>query len=362
MKILIVTAFAGAMFFLHTILPVPSSLPKREQPSALHNLFDSEGILDISLQGNVKGLLGNRSGDAQLFPMTMTYHDSDGSTGSFSINVKQRGHFRRIASNCKYPPLLLDFTKLNLPGGTLFSGQSQLKLVIPCSGDEYIVREWLVYKLYNILTPYSFKARLIKATLLDSGRQKKADPFYGILLEDDKQMAKRNNLILIKKKMAPQLTVKDDFLKMAMFEYLIGNTDWSVEYLQNINLLAKDTTAMPFAVPHDFDFSGIVQCPYSMPAEELEMSSIRERRYRGYCIEDIKVFDDTIDFYNTKKKDIYNLYSNCTLLDAKYIKSTLKYLDEFYSTINNAKQRKQALGYPCNPGGTGNVIIKGLKK
>ena len=233
---------------------------------------------------------------------------------------------------------------------------------MPCSGEAFIVREWLVYKLYNLLTPYSFKARLIKATLQDTGLQKNSTAFYGILLEDDKELAKRSNMVLVKRKMAPQLTVTEDFLKMAMFEYLIGNTDWSVEYLQNINLLAKDAAAMPLPVPHDFDLSGIVNCPYAVPAEELKMSSVRERRYRGYCIDDIKAFDNTINFYNAKKKEIYHLYSNCALLDAKCVKSTCKYLDDFYSTINNAKRKKNEFGYPCNPTGTGNIVIKGLKK
>ncbi len=360
MKVFILPVFIGAMLFTHQALP-PAFSPPGNKPSSLHGLFESEDILNISLKGNISGLLDNRAGDAKYFPVTMTCSDNAGTADSLFINVKTRGHYRRIKSNCDYPPLLLDFTQSSVPTGSMFSHQKQLKLVVPCRGDEFIVREWLVYKLYNLLTPLSYKARLAKITLQDNRRSKNVFSFYGILLENDKQMATRNNMVLIKRKMKPQQTVKEDFLKMAVFEYLIGNTDWSVEYLQNINLLAADSLAAPFAVPHDFDLSGIVNCPYSLPAAELEMGSVRERRYRGYCIKDLKAFDSTIAFYNEKKKDIYNLYAGCALMDAKYIKSTLRYLDDFYATINNAKAKKEAFGYPCDPGGTGNVILKGLK-
>ncbi|MEO8711596.1 MAG: hypothetical protein ABI405_05700, partial [Parafilimonas sp.] len=146
-----------------------------------------------------------------------------------------------------------------------------------------------------------------------------------------------------------------------MFQYLIGNTDWSIQYLQNIKLIATDSTQIPTAVPYDFDHAGIVNAPYAEPAEELEMSSVKQRRYRGYCMQDIKEFDSTIAFYNNIKPAIYALYTNCSLLNAKYVKTTIKYLDDFYKTINDPVAFKKEFNYPCDKNGTGNVIIKGLK-
>jgi len=184
---------------------------------------------------------------------------------------------------------------------------------------------------------------------------------YGILLEEEKQMAKRNGLVTINRKLRPEQTESDAFLNMAVFEYLIGNTDWSIQYLQNIKLVATDSMTIPTTVPYDFDHAGIVNTPYAKPAEELEMSSVRERRYRGYCITDMKRFDKTIELYNNLKKNIYSVYTDCPLLDPKYVKSTVKYLDDFYSTINNPAAVKREFGYPCDKNGTGNVVIKGLK-
>jgi hypothetical protein len=115
-------------------------------------------------------------------------------------------------------------------------------------------------------------------------------------------------------------------------------------------------------VPYDFDHSGIVNAPYAQPAEELLMKSVQERRYRGYCMTDMKAFEKPIALYNRLKSDIYNLFTKCSLLDAKYIKSITKYLDEFYATINDPKSWQKDFAYPCDKNGTGNVVIKGLKE
>ena len=46
-------------------------------------------------------------------------------------------------------------------------------------------------------------------------------------------------------------------------------------------------------------------------------------------------------------------------LESSYIKSTLKYLDEFYQVINNPKLAEREL-ISCLADGTGDVVIKGL--
>jgi len=183
------------------------------------------------------------------------------------------------------------------------------------------------------------------------------------LLEDEKKMAKRNGQVSIERKIKPEQLFQDAFLNMSVFEYLVGNTDWSVEYLQNIKLIGEDSlTLVPVAVPYDFDHAGLVNAPYARPAEALELNTVRDRRYRGYCVADIKTFDSTIALFNRLKDTIYNTYTSSTLLDEKYIKSTVRYLDEFYEIINNKAALKKEFKYPCDVTGTGNVIIKGMKQ
>ena len=357
---------ACSCFFLPFIVSaqvvVDSPAVVKKMPDQL-DLFTTDEVMELTLSGNIKEVLNDRSVTSKLHPLQLSYQKTGGEKITVPVEVKTRGHFRKMKTNCVYPPLQVNFLKTEVLNTSVFEGQDKLKLVMPCAGDEYVIREWLVYKLYNLITPNSFRARLVKVKLDDSLSKKMIPPFYGLLLESEKQMAKRNGLFSVEKKLLrPEETYEETFLNMAVFEYMIGNTDWSVQYMQNIKLIAEDTNGLiPVTVPYDFDHSGLVNAPYARPTEELELNTVRDRRYRGYCIKDMKTFDATIALFNKLKDKFYSTYSNCTLLDEKYIKSTLKYLDEFYGTINNKAAFKKDFSYPCDNTGTGNVIIKGLK-
>ncbi len=353
-------------FFVIAFLSTPAAKDPSitiQQKTFTDELFESNDVLNIKLAGELRDLFNDRGDNAKYHDITLSYLDKDGKEISIPARSKTRGNFRRKLGDCTYPPIWLDFSENKNQPPSLFSEQIKLKLVMPCRGDDLVVREYLLYKIYNLVTEKSFRVRLVKVETDDTKRQKKVQPFFGMLLEEDKQMAKRNHSVLVKRPMLRMQNAEPDaFLKMAVFEYLIGNTDWSVEYQQNIRLLAKDSLSVPTPVPYDFDHTGLVDAPYAQPAEELQMRSVRERRYRGYCIKDMKEFAPVVAFYNDLKRDIYALYTNCALIDAKYLKSTLQYLDEFYNTINNPKKLQEEFGYPCRPDGTGNVIIKGLDK
>ena len=325
-------------------------------------LFDKDDVMDITLSGSLKELMNDRSSDQSSYhPLNLLYKQAENMEQSLSVEVKTRGHFRKMKENCNYPPLLLHFFPTDPLKASVFNGQDKVKLVMPCQGEEFLVKEWLVYKLYNLFTPLSFRARLVKVKLEDTKKPKLMLPFYGILLEEEKQVARRNQLVDITRKVNPAQTDRETYLQMAVFEYFIGNTDWSVQYQQNIKLMAKDSIEIPFTIPYDFDHSGFVGAPYAKPAEELEMSNIKERRYRGFCMPDLKGFDKTLVKFNSLKTDIYQLVTHCKLLDAKNIKNIIQFLDDFYTTINSSKMWQKDFAYPCDPNGTGNVVIKGLK-
>jgi hypothetical protein len=330
--------------------------------SSIPGLFESDEVLNITIKGSIRDLLNDRTGVPKIFPLTLSYFKEDSAEITMPVDMKTRGHFRRLKENCSYPPLMIEFPKTGTHLTTIFKEQKKLKLVMPCKGDEYVIREWLAYRLYNLISPLSFKARLVRVKLDDNVNRKMSAEFFGLLLEEEKQMAKRNDATAIEKKLLPQQTQIKEFLNMSVFQYMIGNTDWSIQYQQNIKLIESKTNNMPIAVPYDFDHSGIVNAPYAHPAEELLMSSIRERRYRGYCFTNLSVFEEVIKKFNDLKNEIYKTYANCKLIDAKYLKSTTQFLDDFFETINNKKTWQKDFAYPCDKNGTGNVVIKGLKE
>ena len=326
------------------------------------SLFDSDEPLSITLKGNLRDLLNDRTSTPKNFPVDLIVNSVDNRQMSIPVQMKTRGHFRRLKENCVYPPLLIQFGNDSIHKGTVFKHQKKLKLVMPCRGDEYTIKEWLVYKMYNLVTPLSFNARLVQVTLDDTRAKKPTDPMYGILLEDEDQMAKRNQMIVLERKIIPQQSQVIPFLTMAVFEYMIGNTDWGVQYLQNIKLVARDSTSRVITVAYDFDHAGIVGAPYALPAPELDLSSIKERRYRGYCIQSMSPYEEVLVHFNQLKDKMYALYTDCKLLDSRSIKTATQFLDGFYATINDPKKWQRDFLYPCDKNGTGNVVLKGLKK
>ena len=327
------------------------------------DLFQSDEILEISLKGDARSLFSNTKGEPIYFDFLLYDKDTLGEKQEIPLRVRTRGHFRREMNICDYPPLLLNFAK-ETTENTIFEGQDKLKLVVPCRGEKYVAREFLVYKLYNLLTDKSFKVRLVRLTIEESSeKQIESDPLLCFLIEDEEAMAVRNQMVSIDRDLIqPQAIDQEDFHRVAVFQYLIGNTDWSIQYRQNIKLISLPEFKIPIAVPYDFDHAGIVRAPYAKPAPELKLASITDRRYRGYCVEDMQLFENTFSEFNAKKEEIYSLYTESKILDEKYIKSTIKFLEAFYYTINNTKRAKADFQYPCLPDGTGNVVIKGLKQ
>lgn len=324
-------------------------------------LFDTEEILQLVLSGDMRRPLSDKSQNPKFYPLTLSYQTNGNAEKFLPVEVKARGNFRRLLGNCTYAPLMLKFENNEATQSSIFAGQKELKLVMPCQGDEYVIREWLVYKLYNLLTPLSFKVRLVHIQLMQEGKIKKSESFYGFLLEDEKQLADRNGLAPLKRNLNPRQTQTEGFQTLAVFQYLIGNTDWSVQYRQNIKLINEGGSQLPFAVAYDFDHAGIVNAPYALPAEGLKLNSVRDRRYRGYCVENLNDFIPTINHFKALKQEIYALYEGMPILDENYLNQTRLYLDDFYAILDNESAWRKDFGYPCDPKGTGNVVIKGLK-
>ncbi len=323
-------------------------------------LFDNDDILRIKLTGKLTELFNDRNDNAVYHPMLLQYKDKNNGPISIQLKIQTRGNFRRKKENCDMPPLMLNFAGSNKKNNSIFQDENKLKLVVPCKGDEYVIKEWLVYKLYNLITEKSFKARLVQVEFEDSLKKKKTETHYCILLEDEKKVAARNKSFVWNKIKVPMKnTDKEQFLKMAVFEFMIGNTDWSVPYLQNVKLITNDSSKAPYTVPYDFDHAGMVSAPYALPAEELEMSSVVERRYRGYCETDKGKLAHVFSLFNQLKNKFYTLYASCQLINYRYKKFAANYLDDFFKIINNNKVMENAFGDPCTR--STRVEIQGLK-
>ena len=193
---------------------------------ANHKLFVSDSILELQIIGDVRALFTDRTGKADYFPMELKLFRSDNQAEQYEIKMKTRGNFRRKPENCSYPPLWLNFDKDKITPTSIFAGQNKLKLVVPCQGENYLLREYLAYKLFNLFTPYSYRVRLVHVNFIDANREKVYASLHAFILEDDEQMASRiGGEIESQNLIRAQQTDTLSFLRMAIFEYMIGNTD-----------------------------------------------------------------------------------------------------------------------------------------
>lgn len=303
-------------------------------------LFKSEDTLNFTVFANLKPLLKDRGEETKNHWGMIKYMNHKNVMMEIPMKVKVRGNFRRMTQNCTFPPLLLDFDKKK-KGNSIFKKQNKLKLVTHCLKRDYIMEEYLVYKIYNLITENSFKARIANVTYEDSAGKQVSQTRLAFLIEDDEDLAKRIHSKLIKEaKLRQNQTDTLQMATVAVFEYLIGNTDWSVPFKHNIKLYFKKGK-MATPIPYDFDHSGIVNAHYAKPAEQLtEITSVRERLYRGFNYSP-EVFQTVFERFKAVKPQIYALYKDNADLEPNYIKSTLKYLDDFYENIESPKTVKR---------------------
>ncbi|MFL6721515.1 MAG: hypothetical protein ACJ8FT_06900 [Sphingomonas sp.] len=250
-------------------------------------LFASDQPIKITIQGPMRSLASNRSATPR--PGTLT---ADGI--SYPVTLTPRGITRLAKDVCDFPPLKVELTR-PAPAGSLFEHQHKLKLVAHCkqSSDfqQKVLLEYSAYRLYNLMTPLSFRARLANIDYLDENGR----PFVsrvGFFIEDFSDVAKRNGLTVAHMgSLVPLAQIEPGAAaRFAVFEYMISNYDWSMraaakgeECCHNGRLLAAAPGALLTPVPYDFDFSGLVDAPYAVPPDGIPVTNVRQRLYRGYC-------------------------------------------------------------------------------
>jgi hypothetical protein len=122
-----------------------------------------------------------------------------------------------------------------------------------------------------------------------------------------------------------------------MFQYMIGNTDYSIYELHNVIMVADSAGRLPLIpIPYDFDWSGLVSAIYAVPNPKMNTSEVTDRIYRGLRQEP-EVVNRVIGLFNARQQEIYQLFENYGLLDKAEKKKAIGYLEQFYYIINNER-------------------------
>lgn len=329
--------------------PDAETTAKQKKNAETRALFESAAALEFTLTANFKQIQSDRiPTSTKTFPAAIEFRHTDGSPTKIDLPVRTRGQIRRSYDVCAFAPIRLEFPK-GKAKGTVFDGQENLKLVTHCrnakEAEQYPLREYAAYRIFNLLTPKSFRARLVKVTYFDTAGNKSMGTHNGILIEDDGDVAKRmEGRIVTQRELLSHLD-RDYFTLVTMFFYMIGNLDVSVIEQHNVRLVQTRDRAV-YAVPYDFDYSGLVDAPYALPPKELKVTSVRDRMYRGPC-RSMPELETFVAQFRAIRPEVAALYDSIPDFDEKGKKRALEYLDEFYRTLDRPNAVKKDFTADC---------------
>jgi hypothetical protein len=318
--------------------------------AAKSGLFTDTAPLTLVLTAPFKSLVPEARYRINTYPATLQVSEGSGAAKSLAIQIRPRGLTRRTAGYCNFPPIELRFGDKSELKGTVLKDQHKLKLVTYCKDmpdyEQRIVLEHLAYRIYNVITPVSFRVRGAEVTYRDSPDAKGVTRF-GFLIEDLDDVADRNGLKVLELKthqFAPAQLDQHAAARAALFEFLIGNLDWDFtagpkdrDCCHNARPVAA-SDKLPLTgiapIPYDYDFSGFVDSPYAEPPEGLDVSNVTHRLYRGYCASNDEI-PSVVAEYRAHRAEITAVVASEPRLDEKFRAKALKFLDGFFATIND---------------------------
>jgi hypothetical protein len=306
-------------------------------------LFQDDETLYVTITAPLTTLVRERPKDDYL-PGVFQYTEPDGTAVKFDIEIRTRGHFRH--KTCDYPPLRLNFKK-SQTAGTLFDKQNKMKLVIHCDKSERyeqtVLREYLAYRLLNAITNMSFRVRLLRVTYVNSEERRKGQVRYAFLIEHKNRLAERYDMKDLEIERTTVGSIQPDRLNLtSVFEFFIGNTDFSPiagtpgnECCHNYVLFGNDIGPV-IAIPYDFDQSGIVDAPYAAPNERFRIRNVRQRLYRGRCVNNGHVAA-SLRRFRDRRDAIYALVHEQEGLESSVRERIVRYIDKFYGLIDEPR-------------------------
>jgi hypothetical protein len=328
--------------------------------SAPKPLFASDDTFSITIAAPLRSIASDASDDPEYRPAVLSFADATGAEHDLPMRLRARGKSRRNPLACDFPPLRLDLPKSDT-AGTIFAGQNKLKLVTQCQTrdpkrvfEQNVLKEYGLYRALNRLTPLSFRVRLVEVNYIDQDRGNAKWSSVGFFIEDKGDVAKRNQLeIADVVEVAPDRLEPVQTNRVELFEFMIGNTDFSLRLgppgesccHNAVVMLGADGLYRP--VPYDFDSTGVVDPPYALPARGLHISNVRQRRYRGRCQPD-DVFRATLTEFRAARADLYAAVLAQPDLQSRTVHAVSQYLDGFYSIIDDPKQLERQVLKICN--------------
>ena len=327
-----------------------ASLAARRQSAEQRRLFQRSEPLAFTLAADFKAISRDRN-IVKPFPATITVSGDDGAPIKMPVTLRTRGNFRRLDTTCASPPLFVEFDKARVKG-TVFDGQSKLKLIVNCNEaprfDQLVLLEYAAYRMLNVLTPQSLRARLATASYADAKSGRLISTHNAVFVEDDDDVAARMEgrsvaLTGLQFKDFDQASLN----LVSVFEYLIGNPDYSVSFMHNVRMV-QTPTGVRYLIAWDFDFTGFVDPRYDNPSQQVRdvIASARVRKYLGPC-HTADEWAPTLAPFREKQAELLAVVDGLPGLDDTERRRVDAYLAEFFTTIGSADLVKREFSDGC---------------
>lgn len=321
--------------------------PETNYTETILGLFDEKKTLPIKLSYSNK-VLKRETNDSTYIASNLSYQNNDSTWTSFKLDLRARGNFRR--ANCYFVPVKISIKKKHYKN-TKFDGHKKLKLVVPCllerDRNDNVVKEYMAYKLYEIISPYHFRTRFVDLELTEPrGKKEKIHSLKGFLIEDDKKIAKKFDGKIIERSIHPLAQEELNSIRCEFFQYMIGNTDFSNLEQHNSKLIFIDNKIFP--VPYDFDMSGLVNASYSAVSEAISSTSnvsrVTQRMYRGFK-RNTTVIEQVRQEYIQNKDKMFKVINDLKsqFESEKEFDSAKKYIQSFFDVLINEKEYKSEI-------------------
>ena len=303
-------------------------------------LFASDKPLEIGLHIAIRDVADTKK-DSVYIHRKLYYSAEDGRNDSIEVSLKSRGNFR--LQECHFPPLWLKFEK-KAAKGTVFQGNKKLKLVLPCRsdavGNQLIVKEFLCYKIYEQISGFAFRTRLVNVDFTEiRGKKEKHFQLKGILIEDVEKLADRLNAKTREESRIHAMALEDtNALRFSFFQLMIANTDLSSAYQHNTKLIQSKDGSF-YSLPYDFDMSGLVDAPYAVVSQvggnDLGIDDVKQRLYRGWCRPNETTAFVRREFITKNELLLSRINLVKDELPEKEMKSIRQYLEGFFEIMES---------------------------
>jgi len=322
-------------------------------------LFAAETPLEIRIESDFRQIRRDRRDENPEHEGIVVVGEDDGTETEWPVQVRTRGNFRLQSNVCDFPPIRLNFPKSQVEGG-VFEGQDKIKLVTHCR-DRYreeLLREYLAYRIYNTVTDQSFRVRMARVTYVDtSGRE---DPLTrnAFFIEMEEALAERLGGEVIPDEeledgLHPARVSAENAARVDLFAYMVGNTDYTMYFpsdnggLHNIVPVHREG-GMVVAVPYDFDWTGLVDAPYSEPNPALGLRSVTDRIYRGMCRPGMD-YAAAYRVFIAARPEIEALVTGMDIMEEDERRDVARYLEDFWETVTDDGQARRRIEGACRP-------------